>query len=308
MRKTMDKMLSGGPDIERAFTERLPFLGDGERYALREFVRRLGEAEGENLLRVILYGSMARGDHEEDSDADLLVLLRQGDWNEKREAALDIAMDVEDKGFEVIGRYALLAPFVETEAGLRAEREGVPYWELAPVFEAIREEGVPLFAQGASIMDEPLRIPQEKRRGVLMRLSLKRADEDMDCARDHIALCRHPEEVVRVACDSVYYSIEALFNRRGLRVTKKTVIRRLRELVQQGLFPPELEREFQRLKGARDLAEYGPLLFLDEGKPGGWSTPLREGEELPWKFTWDQAAALLAEAEAFHRTVRACIE
>ena len=44
--------------------------------ALHELIARLRELEGDNLIRVILYGSVARGDARENSDTDVLILLR----------------------------------------------------------------------------------------------------------------------------------------------------------------------------------------------------------------------------------------
>jgi len=67
-------------DMERSLQEaldRLP-LKYAVKKALAEFVRRLHEAEGNNLLRVVLFGSMARGDFDEESDTDVFVLLREG--------------------------------------------------------------------------------------------------------------------------------------------------------------------------------------------------------------------------------------
>ena len=64
-------------DAERTLQEafkRLPFLDPVAKDTLKEFVRRLEEAEGENLLRVVLFGSMARGDYDEESDTDVFVL------------------------------------------------------------------------------------------------------------------------------------------------------------------------------------------------------------------------------------------
>jgi len=43
---------------------------------LQEIKRRLAKAHGERLRGVILYGSFARGEETEDSDVDVLVLLK----------------------------------------------------------------------------------------------------------------------------------------------------------------------------------------------------------------------------------------
>jgi hypothetical protein len=50
-----------------------------EREALRNFVERLHQSLGENLIRVILFGSKARGSARRSSDIDLLVILRERD-------------------------------------------------------------------------------------------------------------------------------------------------------------------------------------------------------------------------------------
>ena len=46
------------------------------RAALDDACRRLDDLYGDQLARVILYGSQARGDAREDSDVDVLVILR----------------------------------------------------------------------------------------------------------------------------------------------------------------------------------------------------------------------------------------
>lgn len=47
-----------------------------EKEALRNFVERLHQSLGENLVRIILFGSKARGEAKRGSDIDLLVILR----------------------------------------------------------------------------------------------------------------------------------------------------------------------------------------------------------------------------------------
>lgn len=69
--------------------ERLPsHLTPNERAALVTLVDRLHQRYGEDLLRVVLFGSKARGDFDEESDLDLLIVVRMPDdnywrhWNE----------------------------------------------------------------------------------------------------------------------------------------------------------------------------------------------------------------------------------
>ena len=134
--------------LQEAF-KRLPFLEPVVKDTLEAFVRRLREVEGENLLRVVLFGSMARGDSDEESDTDVFVLLREGELSEKRELIVNLAYDA-SYGAE---RYVLLSPFVETESDLKRLVKGFPRWNLEPVFEEIREDGIPLFEQGIFIKE-----------------------------------------------------------------------------------------------------------------------------------------------------------
>jgi predicted nucleotidyltransferase len=57
-----------------------PHLPPHVRAALAEAKARLEALYGDRLERVVLYGSYARGDAREDSDVDLLVVLR-GDYD-----------------------------------------------------------------------------------------------------------------------------------------------------------------------------------------------------------------------------------
>jgi predicted nucleotidyltransferase len=54
--------------------------------AVKEFKKRLMDCYPDRLVRFIVFGSYARGDHREDSDIDLLVTLTGPvDWNPERE-------------------------------------------------------------------------------------------------------------------------------------------------------------------------------------------------------------------------------
>jgi predicted nucleotidyltransferase len=51
-------------------------LTEKERQAVKELIDELKKLYGDNLSCVILYGSKARGDATEDSDIDILVVLK----------------------------------------------------------------------------------------------------------------------------------------------------------------------------------------------------------------------------------------
>ncbi|OGS51049.1 MAG: hypothetical protein A3K65_00960 [Euryarchaeota archaeon RBG_16_68_12] len=50
------------------------------RRIAEDFARRLKAKYGDRIERVVLFGSVARGDHRADSDVDLLVVTEDTSW------------------------------------------------------------------------------------------------------------------------------------------------------------------------------------------------------------------------------------
>jgi uncharacterized protein len=74
---------------------------------LEQYKHALAERFPGLVEEIILFGSKARGDAHEDSDIDLLVIIREGDWRLKEE--------VEVLGYELsIRTYAAPSIFVYT--------------------------------------------------------------------------------------------------------------------------------------------------------------------------------------------------
>jgi predicted nucleotidyltransferase len=61
--------------------------------ALDLFIEKIKDHEGENLSKIILYGSVARGEANEDSDIDVLVILKECLFKNKK-AIWSISSDV----------------------------------------------------------------------------------------------------------------------------------------------------------------------------------------------------------------------
>ena len=96
---------------------------------LREFRRRLEEIYGPRLLRLVLFGSQARGDADPDSDIDVLIVLAGplDDWAETQRTS-KVTSKVSVKFDTDIARI-FASPEDYAEKAL-------------PFYEAIRREGV----------------------------------------------------------------------------------------------------------------------------------------------------------------------
>jgi predicted nucleotidyltransferase len=72
-------------------------LTPDECAGLTTFVERLRQRYGDDLLRVRLFGSKARGDYREESDLDLLVVVRMkdGTYRQHWREIVDISAEIE---------------------------------------------------------------------------------------------------------------------------------------------------------------------------------------------------------------------
>ena len=112
-------------------------LSAAERRIVAEFARRVRARFGDRMARVVLFGSRARGDVTEESDIDLLVLLRVP-VAEETQATREVWEIVEDVLRLAPKVYVPLAPIVLAEEGflelkrlerafaLDVEAEGIP--------------------------------------------------------------------------------------------------------------------------------------------------------------------------------------
>lgn len=90
--------------------------------ALEDFVARLRRRHGHDLLRVVLFGSKARGDADEELDLDVLVVVRtpeEGYWQHWLQIA-DLTWEVE---FEY---HLVLSPLIRDQASY----EQMQQWNL----------------------------------------------------------------------------------------------------------------------------------------------------------------------------------
>ena len=110
--------------------------GESMNYAigeiLKDFTKRIEEYFGESLIKVLLYGSYARGDYNLSSDVDVMILVKMSDNEIKKieNQVYDLAFDIEmDTGVDI-------SPIIKNE-------EQYEYWlDTLPFYKNIHEEGV----------------------------------------------------------------------------------------------------------------------------------------------------------------------
>lgn len=82
----------------------MKYLTPNERRALKEYVTRLRADFGNEIQRVILYGSKVRGDFDEESDIDVCIVVKVLD-SQLRRALIELGVDVDLKHNVLIGDF-----------------------------------------------------------------------------------------------------------------------------------------------------------------------------------------------------------
>ena len=118
--------------------KKLPTLHPVTLDALNLFIQRVIEQEGENLKKIVLFGSVARGEENKDSDIDVLVILKEmtmDDFTMVSNISADVSWDMEyDEN-----SYIQAMTVSEEETG------GFSYWGL---MQNISRDGVILYDAG----------------------------------------------------------------------------------------------------------------------------------------------------------------
>lgn len=107
-----------------------------EQNMVQELVEGLREIMGDRMVRIVLYGSVARGTQEEDSDIDIAIFLIR-EFDSRTEDALSefaVTMDLKyDKVFSIVDidyenyrKWEKVLPFYQNVA-----KEGVVLWTAA---------------------------------------------------------------------------------------------------------------------------------------------------------------------------------
>lgn len=100
--------------------------------AVLEFAKGLKMILGQNLSKIILYGSYARGDYDVSSDVDIMILVTLSDEEIKK-----VENQVFDCAFELELKYGVdISPIIKNE-------KHYEYWvDTLPFYRNIQQEGV----------------------------------------------------------------------------------------------------------------------------------------------------------------------
>jgi len=105
-------------------------LKDNELAAVRKLKETLTRDFG--LVGLKLIGSKARGDSDTESDIDLVIVLKDYDW-ERQMAIYDVCFELS------VEHDVLLSPIIYSD-----EEFSSPLIRATPFYEAVAEEGVPV--------------------------------------------------------------------------------------------------------------------------------------------------------------------
>lgn len=112
-------------------------MTDKVRLLLRRYAEEIRGIFGGSLDRIILYGSLARGEDTADSDIDLMILVQLSDEEIKAymSAVASLSFDMEME-YDVI-----LSPIIKNTDQFMDWADTVPFYR------NVMEEGVELFAE-----------------------------------------------------------------------------------------------------------------------------------------------------------------
>lgn len=96
-------------------------------------VSGLSEIYGELLMRIVLYGSVAKGTDTEESDIDIAVLLKPGETKEMYDRMIDMIVDLELECGKVL-------------SVIRIDCNTFSVWEdTLPFYQNVKKDGVVLW-------------------------------------------------------------------------------------------------------------------------------------------------------------------
>lgn len=273
----MDTKVSGRR--ERILREtQTPYLVGEERAILAQFLARLEDECGDAIRRVILYGSKARGDTDEESDTDLLIVATDS------EALAKVEQITHADEFQIEN-----GP--RTSWRLLTENDYAEYRRLMfPFYVNVRRDGVELWNPAAGLIEEiefPLDFPEGEPRAMTPETieTIRRYIEEtrdewkaVEKLRDDMPLSAIPHAYFAAfyAATAALYAVNVV---RGKHAGVRDAISEF--LVKPKLLEEEYKDVYHRLLNGREVINYRVFRDKDE------------------MLDDDQARQLLRDAERF---------
>jgi len=235
--------------------ERVPYLTDRERKSLARFLERLEAECGDRVQRVVLFGSRARGDHEAESDVDLLVVTAE----EQDKAVVDRLTPRDEVVF-----------FTLTMSEAKYRR----YQRLQfPLYVNLRRDGVELWDPQQAELEQrenPLHFPEGEWRTMdeatkeTITFYLEQAHHNLQAVH-----ALQEDGFLDIALSRAYYACfyaltAALYAINVVRGKHAGVQAALSEfLVKPGWVEPEYKDIYNALKDKRESSDYDPRFVAD---------------------------------------------
>lgn len=252
------------------------YLTDTERDDVAAFLDQLAQACGDEIARVVLYGSRARGDYDDESDVDLLIVTRDG-----REAVQTAARRLSRDRFWLVSSLVCSADEYrrmqryQPPLYVELRRDGIELWD--PDLALRERHDIPVdFPEG-----EPRAMNEETRDNV--QSYFRRAQVTLVEAQGLLGLGL-PNGAISRAYYAVFDSATAILYAYNVVRGKHTGIQSA--LNQFLVLPDILEEEYKDIYN--DL--FSGRLLSDYWKP-------EQGP--PVEFTVEQARAFVADAARF---------
>lgn len=233
-----------------------PYLATAEREVLARFIAHLEAECGDEIRRVILFGSKARGDAAEDSDTDVLIVVTDESTRERVEAI------TRKDAFEMADSSWMNWRILTEEDYADQRRLGFPFYV------NIRRDGKELWDETAALIEET-EYPLEFQEGA----SREMTPETIETIRMYVheahqsweAVARLRDDMPLFAIPPAYY---AAFYVTSAALYAVNVVRGKHKGVRDGLSeflikPKLIEAEYQdiyiRLMNSRIAVDYRPF-------------------------------------------------
>ena len=228
--------------------------GMGHLRMAEEFARRLREALGSELVRVVLFGSTARGDYWPESDVDVLVVVREG-AEEAWRCAHEIAQGImEELGYSPWLEFIVL----DVESYNRAAREGRYF------VNAVAEEGLVLYDDGSGVLEDPSLGPSGAELEELLIIALDDVKAAAEAIREQNTglVLRGYRRAFLLAFEALENIIRALVKSRGYQRLPRRhggwFVLFSKDFVKRGIVSPSLWRRIADILERRPIVAYEP--------------------------------------------------